>query len=656
MSPTTLAFAPHVGTYVAAAAADGGARLAVVLASGPRGDHRVCVHDTASWAVVHTFAIPGRARSGVTPIVADGARLFVGDDHGVTAFDLDGGQQVWARAFAPATRARLLDARDGRVLVSLLDADQRATTALLRAADGGDEAVLALGVMAGVEAAALGPGGLVAVAGMKMVDVAGPGAPTRRLPVTTRRYGAIDAAAIDDDGHRLVLGSRAGEVVVMDLDTGAAATVLELDDAVRSVGFVAGAPWALDAAGRLRAAGADGARVHLDLGRATSGGIVADDGATLSYGDERTRTFRVCRLPGGDEVFATLPGFVPAALAIAPDGALLVADDARLLRVDPDTGAIARVGEGAHELARLADGTIVRIGAEVAATTGGTTTVIPVFAEAEDVAVAGGAVAAMASTVAELWDVATGHRTWAIDLDDTWLGETGEAVRLVHLGPDGRPWLHLSDGAVYRGDALDDAGDALAGRLPPDGMLWLHPAGTHAYRAHGAQLTPITLDGLTEAPPLALAHDADVAKLVFSPSGRRLVVFHRDGRLSTVDLQTGASAVVASPETSAAERAPHELYAIDLGTPMGCAFGRDEATIAWTHAGGVTFADATSGRLAGRLMISTSGQSYLVTDGDAFDTAGPPSPELVALDDDVALDDAALAARTRRGLLATLTR
>lgn len=171
----------------------------------------------------------------------------------------------------------------------------------------------------------------------------------------------------------------------------------------------------------------------------------------------------------------------------------------------------------------------------------------------------------------------------------------------------------------------------------------------------------IAVDGLRELGALDLAIDAEVSRLHFSPSGKRLVAFHRNGRLSAVDLPSGRAVAIDSPETSAAERAPNELYIVDLQTPMACAFGRDEESIAWTQDGGIVFASLETGRITGRLVVATSGRDYVVTDGAAFDwptaaAKGPLASELLAVEGDRSLATSELLARREARLIGSLTR
>jgi hypothetical protein len=115
-------------------------------------------------------------------------------------------------------------------------------------------------------------------------------------------------------------------------------------------------------------------------------------------------------------------------------------------------------------------------------------------------------------------------------------------------------------------------------------------------------------------------------------------------------------------ETSAAERAPNEVYIIDLETPLEAAFSRDERRIVWTAGGGLAFADAATGALTGTLLLTTFGRAFAVTDGTSFDwtTAAKsknPEPlpdELTASAAGTTVPHEELASRRRPGLLAAL--
>lgn len=656
----TVALAPHVGAYVAAAHLEAGALLAVVLAAGARGEHRALVLDTRTWAIVASFPLPNRAKSGVTPIDGEGELLFANDDHSITALRGRTGERVWERTFPSPASVRMFDVAGGRVLVSVFGESPIGETRFLRAVDGADEATIPESIVPSVQAPALARDGTIALAGMRVVDVVRAGEPRRRIDHAMKRWGAVDCAAFDDEGRRVVFGTRAGEVRVTDLADGVTTTVHETDGAVRSVGFLRGEPWALDDAGRFRVLGEAGARLGVDLGIGTYGGILSDDGATMSLGDMAARAFRVRSVPSNEERFATNPGFSCEAVGIDASGALLVSSDAALLRLDAATGKITKLGAGVDEVTRTASGALVLAGSSARLLPHGASKAAPLARSADDVAVVRDFVCVRSGQVAEIWDTRTAARTFRVDLAKTWVADTGEALRLVHLGPDGAPWVHLTDGAIFRGDAIA-GGAALVGRLPTEGTLWVHPDGASLYWARERAISRVAIDGLTEGPPLPLAHDAEVGGLVFSPSGERLVVFHQDGRLSCVDVGAGRAGAVDAPETSAAERAPNEVFLIDLRTPRRCAFSCDEAVIAWTDAGGVTFADATTGARTGRLLMASSGRDWLATDGASFDWPGakakkPVSSELVAIAGGQSLDHATLLGRRRAGLLARLSR
>lgn len=645
--------APHVGIYVAATDADGGGLLAAVLASGPRGAHRVVVLDTATWARVASFPIASESKSGVTPIGADGDVLIVNDDHHVRAFRARTGEALWERAFPAPGHVRLVDAGGGAVLVLVVDGG-RTSTRLLRSADGADDGVLPFSIHTGLSAAALGRDGTIVWGGMRSIGVLRAGV-SKEWPIPDEHFGAGGPLAVSPDGSRVAFATRRNAVALLGLETGACTTALPPGASLRSLGFARGLAWALDLDGRLRFA--DGA--SLETGLDTYGGIVSDDGARLSLGDTRTRTFRVRRVADGSELFATTPGFSCSAACQDATGALLVLGDEKLIRVDPAAGKSKKLASGGSDLVTLADGSVAVVGASLRIVPVGESKPVPLARRMEDACFAAGRAFTWSELALEVWDLARRERTFQLDLAATWLGETGEAIRLVHAGPDGRPWVHTTDGAIHRADALD-RDDALVGRLPKDGTLWLHPDGRTIHRVHDAGIQPIAVDGLTEGPLLPRALDAPVTKLVPSPTGARIAVRHRDGRLSVIDLAMQSAVAIASPKTSAAARGPNEIFAVDLDTPHGCAFGGGEATLVFAHGGGLGIADARTGALRGRVVVAPNGKDFVLSDGTSVDWPGgakaPISDELVVLEGDVPLASATLRARRRPGLLAELLR
>ena len=670
-----LGLAPHVGPYVAATTVEDGALLAVVLTGGTRGLHRVSIIDTQTWKLVATFPVPGRASSGVTPIHSDGAIVFASDDHTIRAFEARTGIVRWERTFPSNVRVRVLQVRDGRLLTQVAQERQADATRLLRTEDGADAEVFAERLSPGLSEGTLGPAGMLVIGGMRTVDVAATerANETRRaLPYQQRRWGVVDAIAVDERGERVVFGTRSGEVLLTDLGTGTTTTLVELEPAksVRSVGFHRGTPWALDEDGGFRMFTTP-APVEIALRVPTYGGFVFEDGTKVGLGDYEARRFRVFRVRGNgppvtEELFSTIPGFAVEAVGIDARGALLVASEDKLVRIDGRTGVPARLGPSADEIVRLANGTTVLFGTSVHRFAPRAVRPTRWCRLPGEGAVCGEHLVAADNTIAEMWSLRTGKRSWRVDIETTWIAENGAAIRLVHVGFDGRPWLHLSDGSVWRGDGLSTEKGYVA-TISRDETLWIHPGGRQLFSVAGHTVTPqtITAKGFKRGTPLELAHDAEVGKLVFSPSGRRVAIFHRDGRLSTVDLRTGHAAVVGTPSTSAAERAPHELFGIDFRTPHGCAFSIDEARIAFTQAGGITFADVKTGVRVGRLVLATSGRELAITDGEHLEWTGartktktlrPISSEIEAVLDGRPLSPASARERHRAGLLADLTR
>jgi outer membrane protein assembly factor BamB len=655
----TVGFAPNVGSYVAASTVEGGALLAVTLAQGARGAHRINVYDTPTWRLVSSFPAPGKARSGVTRLFSDGATLIAGDDHIVTAFSARTGARLWERGFPNPDRLSILDVAGGRVLVQVELPDYRAHMLVLRASDGADERQLAESVSSGLTVAALAKDGTVIVAYQESIEVLRTGAPDVSVPTRMKTRGALDAIAVDETGTRVLLGNRSGEVFLVDLASKKGKTILEMPALVRSVGFHRGTPWALDGDGRFRLLGKGKSAVPADLDVKTYGGFLREDGSCLLLGDYEKQTFVARSIPGGDEVFATVRGFACEAVGVQEDGALLVSGADQLVRIDPATGEVKELGADVDEITRLGDGTTLVMGKSARLLPRAKAKTKSLAKGFDDAAVCGEYLATRTNTIGELWHLPTAKRTWRLDVRKTWIGETNDGLRLVHADPSGRPIIHLSNGQVWWGDALATE-DGYITKLSTEGALWVHPRGARLYLVDGRKITPIGVDGFRKGKPLQPAVVAEVGKLVFSPSGEGLVVFHRNGRFSTVDLAKGKSVAIATAATSAAELRSNELYPVDFRTPRGCAFSRDESTVAVTETGGITFARFHTGEILGRLFIATNGSDYLVTDGTHFDWTGasnkkPISSELVALEGGRALDLAALLARRAPGLLARFT-
>ncbi len=655
----TVGFAPNVGSYVAASTVEGGALLAVTLAQGARGDHRVSVYDTATWRLLDSFPAPSFARSGVSRLVSDGATLIAGDDHTLTAFAARTGARLWERKFPKPDRLSILDAAGGRILVQVDQPDYRAHMLVLRASDGADERRLTESVSSGLTVAALAKDGTVIVAYQESIDVLRPGAPDVSVPTRMKTRGALDAIAVDETGTGVLLGNRSGEVFLVDLASKKGKTILEMPALVRSVGFHRGTPWALDGDGRFRLVGKGKSAVSAELDAKTYGGFLLEDGSCFLLGDYEKQVFLGRSLPKNEVVFSTVPGFACEAVGVQEDGALLFAGGDEIFRINPAGGAPKKLGSDVDDIQRLADGTTLLVGASARHLPRATSKPKVLAKKFDDAAVCGEYLATRTNTVGELWHISTAKRAWRVDVEKTWIGETNDGLRLVHTDPSGRPIIHLSNGQVWWGDALATE-EGYITKLPKEGALWIHPDGRRLYLVEDRKITPIRVDGFRKGKTFAPAVEAAVGKLVFSPSGERLVVFHRNGRFSTVDLAKEKSVAIATAATSAAERRSNELYAVDFRTPHGCAFSCDESTVAVTESGGITFARFHTGEILGRLVIATNGSDYLVTDGTHFDWPGasskkPISSELVALEGGRALDLAALLARRAPGLLARFT-
>lgn len=646
-----LGFAPHVGTFVAADRLEEEGLLAVCLSAGPRGPQNVIVFDERrDYARVCRFPVPNRARSGITHVVAAGGLFVTGDDHTLIAHAPRTGATVWRRELESA---RLLDAHGDRLLVTTTSPN---TTRIVHAVDGTDE-VLEGVTLGGSSATCLGPGRRIADAFLRCVWVYEPSAPKREIELASRKFGVADTVSFDETGTRLLLGTRAGEVLSVDLTTGRCESVLELPAPVRCVGFVGGAPFAMDAAARLRIREGDHWR-EVDLGLSTYGGLVSTDSIALS--DLETRTFRVRALPDGKELFATSPGFVCESVAIDSAGVLYVGGGDRTLRIVPDTGKCEKIASiSPRGIERLATGALLFEDSCLWLKQPSDSKPKRVGRESEGYAVSpdGTRLVSSHELVVEEWDLATQSRARRMDLGRSWIGETNEAIRFVHFAPDGRVLVHLSDGAIFTLDAIDEAEPI--GRLA-EGLLVPHPDGQWLYRVAGREIVRVRISDFQEVDRLQTPVDADVAVVVFSPSGRRLAAFHRNGQVACFDLATEQrgrprSVVLDAPQTSAAERAPNEIFVIDLQVPVACAFSRDERRIAWPNSGGLAFADVETGVVLGRLSIATGGRAWAVTDGTRVEWSGKMlSSELVVLDGERELGPTELQQLRAPGVLAAL--
>ncbi len=636
-APVQLAFASHIGVFIAADRLDDGC-LAICLAAGSRAEHRVVVVDPRrGFARVCSFAIPNRARSGITRVVACGALVISGDDHSLSAFHSATGELAWQRTFPAPARVALIDALNGRILVSIVEAAGSAPeTCIVRGEDGSDEATLPGVSVAGSTAPCLGPNGEVAIPWLRVVQLARAGAEARSIDLVATRFGVVDAAAFDARGDRLALGTRAGDVIVVDLASGTSRRVLDFTTSVRVVGFVGDEVWAMDADGKLRA-GPTRADLDVDLGLPTHGGILAPDATSIAMSDLDTRTFRVRTLPDNRELFATSAGFQCESVAVTKDGDLVVSGPDAIVQLAAD-------GSPPREV--LADWLTTLVDANDACELSGDTALVT------------------NELVIEVWSLASGERTARFDLGETWVGETNEAINSVFFSLGGELLVHLTSGEVLRVAELRAEGseDAFVASLPSEGSLTIHPDGQSLYRTCGRSLTRVALTDFVESAPLELAIDAEIGGIQFSSSGKKLGVFHRNGRVSTLDIASGKSVAIDTPETSAAERDSNEVYVIDLQTPQQCAFSRDERRIVWTSGGGLSFADVETGALVGTLFIEGGARAYAVTDRASLDWTGAHdatpatlSPEIVARSGGRDLGHDELIGRARRGLLGTLT-
>ncbi len=608
--------------------------------------------------VVCELAVPSRARSGITRVLATDAAWITGDDHVVEAHALRTGALLWRRAFGAPALASLLDANGTHVLLREVRAPGDVVTRVVRAHDGVDERTLDAR-FAGSAPTCLGRDGSVAIAWMRSVELARPGEPPRSLPIAPSRFGAIDAVAFDVSCTRLALGTRAGEALELDFATGETRLVLDSKEPIRAVGFVHGAPWAIDSSGHLAYVDATGVARAIELAAETHGGLMAEDGASFAMSDAANHALRVRSLGELGETFATSPGFVCSAVGIADDGALVVGGAGLTLRLGLEPGAARRVASFEPRAIRPLPGGAHWLDAPspaVLAAGGATCAIVGGSFDGAELSSDGARLIGSSDGVVEEWDLATSTLRRRVDLAAGWLGETNEAIRTAHDGPDGKLWVHLTNGWVHAldGDELDP--EPVRG-FPSDGNLVLHPSGRALFHTLGRTITELPLDEAEPRSVRATPVDADVITVAFSPSGRRMAAFHRNRQVASFDLERPSACVLDAPATSAAERAPNEVFVIDVMVPLACAWSRDERRLAWTSAGRLRFADVDTGATVGEVAPATDG-GWLVTDGASFDW-GPaleaPSTELVAREGDVALSVDAMRARRVPGLLATLT-
>lgn len=663
MSHARLSFAPHVGVFVAATLFEDGL-LAVCLAAGSRGDHRVIVVDTAhGFAPVSSFAIPSRARSGVTRITSAGGLLVTGDDHSVSGYHPGTGALAFRRDFESSTAISLLGSHQDRLLLSVTEAEKWPKAVLLSARDGGDASILDGVKLAGAFSVCLGPGGLVAIPSFRSVDVARPGAKLRTIPFEAPRSGVVDVAAFDATGERLAMGTRSGDVMVVDLASERVTFAIAFPQCVRQVGFLDGALWAMDGDGRLRVVSDDpSVPLSVDLGVATYGGMLAPDRSRVFFNDMYGRTFRAKALPGGADLFTTLPGFQCRSVAIGGDGALFAGDDNQVVRLDPATGRITKVlSVGPRTIRRLPGGALLFGGATIHVLAPGAKRPVRVGRTNDgfEISADGTKLVLTDGLRIEVWDLGTRARLERIDMANTWLDDRGEGIRTAHLGPDGKLLLHSGAGDVYRASGLGRG--KIAHTLPSKGALELHPDGQQLYRIADRTLERTRLRGFRAEAPLRTPVDADISVIHFSPSGKKVVAFHRNGQVAILDVASGAGVILASPATSAAERAPGDLFISDLRTPLQCCFTPDERRVAWTTGGGLSFADVATGEIVGQVLLSTGATAFAATFEGAFDwtsssgrEVGPISAELTATLDGVPMDRGSLAQRRSRGLLRKL--
>ncbi|MFO0715188.1 MAG: PQQ-binding-like beta-propeller repeat protein [Sandaracinus sp.] len=646
---TSLSLAAHLGRCIAAAELEGG-HLAIVQAGAPRSGHRVVVIETSRWTEVASFEAPSDAQSGVTSIAVDGHVVVVGDDRRIVAHRATTGARIWERVFE---RVSLVDAGGGRVVVHVHDPrePQGSSLHVLRSADGSEEARVAAQLHVGIADAAVGADGTLVWGGASSVSAWPAGV---RWPIPDALLGAAGPLVVGDDGACVVFATRRNRVGVMDLASGKAREVLAAASTVRSVGLVGGRPWVLDRDGRLVIAGGP----TVDFGIETGGGFVSFDAGWIALLDADAECLRIRRLSDRAELFVTERGFEARAVGVEHGARLLVSSDRALVRIDADEGRVVRVGGVAEEILPMSGGDLALVGPSLRALLAGQAKPVSLLRSVERATTAGAFVFAWDEKVAEVRDPRHGAPSLHLALSEL------APLRLFHGRPDGRAWIHLLDGRVLRAEALG-AADACVARLPAEGSLFVDPSGGTIVRAHDSHLTRIDVEGFVERGALPHASEAPVASVSFSPSGRRLVAWHRDGVVAVHDLEH-PSVVVAACAGPRLSAEPSALFAIDLALGMGAAFGPGEEIVALTIGGGITFVDTRTGELVGQLRVSSDARHVLVTDGRAFEwldtnkpRAGrerPLCPELVARDDGVVLDEAAIRARRGEALLSRLLR
>ena len=667
--PSTLTFAHHVGLVSAATStAD---LLCISLSAGVRGAHRVLVVDVArSFAPVVSFEVEGHARSGGVGVQACGDLLIVADDVSLSAHRAATGERVWRLDFPDGVT--LVDTCEPWLLVSLgAGPQQRPITRLMRARDGAlDAAFPEVNAVVGL-ACVRADGSVANVIGSSPVYLTARNGPRSAIDVPWKSHSTRDVMEFDDTGTRVCIGGRDGEVVVVDLESGAHRRVFELAS-IRSVGFVEGRPWAIDREGRVRiASNSGGEATAVDLSFETGGGFLIG-AAAVALNHSPTGQLRVIALDTQRPLYATSTGVQCKSVGIAETGEIFVGTAQAVFRIDPKTCTGQKLASSNTLLiARGAGGAVLFLRGSSAS----------IFAPDDDkpvklgnahhqfaISAEGTRGAFVSDRTIDLWDLSSRARIESVDLSKTDPGHAGEHVLAAFFTREGGLLVAWSSGEVF---ALDDlrARRPPVHRFPRDSHLAMAPGGDWLFRIDGRTLQRTSMrEGAANGsaagptpPALTSGLDADISSVIFSPSGKRLAVLHRNGRLALLDLEAETSAVVDRPETSAALLAPGEMYLKDLGPPLSCAFSRDERRALWVTSGTLTFAEVATGRIVGQ-MVLTAGGGCAATDGVSFDWAAgtkakkptPLSNDVEARVDGARLSPEDVASRRRPGLLQAL--
>ena len=657
--PLTLRAADGIGVFVSAELA--GSLLYLCLSDGRRGRAHVLVYDTArEFRVVARFAAPSRSRSGATRLAATADIVVASDDYSVVAFDVRSGQKLWERTFEhPIDLCGAYEA-EGHLLFG---GTQGRGSFVLSLFDGATTLERPwLTSLSNFGAVNIGPRREIAHAvGSSLTVTPEDGAPIKiATPHLTRGVGCFDATSA-----HFAAGAGDGTVFVADIAARTATTTMKLPEGVATVGWLGdGALWALGRAGHLRVTGRAGdVELEVDLGCETLGGVL-DAGRTFAgLAHTETRTFHVHALPSKAEIFATKAGFGCMSVALGADGALYVAGENAVVRIDASSCAITKAATGNLRLRALEGGGVVggSLGSVALIPRGGAKARrLGLALNGHQLSRGGEKLAIVNGMQVKIYATSSGDEIDRWDLRRSWIAEAGETIDAVFFGPAGDLFIVVSDTDVYA-RARFDAGPvhrfAGAARLVPA------PDGASLFRVTTRQVERIHLDDWTTTPLATTCLPADLVTATPSPSGRHIALHHRDGRFAVVDVDRATVTAVASDAGSGAELASHELYEIDLVEPPTCAFSADEQRVMVPSNGRLLFADVATGAVVGELAVSTDGKSCVVTDGAALawtpgkrgsKAASRPTEEIWVTRSGVRLEGAALDALHQPDLLRRL--